>query len=251
MAIEIKTIDIILAIASIAIFIIVFFLVFKFRKKKKATQDHGKIVEESVVAMPVKMIRENIRDAAPEKIEMPETADLKLEDSLPEPAGSNKPEITETPVHEIQDLFSNEFMEKPDDFKLSEHENITDENVELKLEDELPEKSTGVKISEQKIEISDPSAYKFEEPFPEKASDIDDPVLKTEIHDNNDLELEDPLPEKLSDSQTAQIADTGDALTGNSGVSIVEDGHVIEIPKTTKPNKKSVSTKKRVVPYKS
>lgn len=183
MAIEIKTIDIILSIASIAIFIIVFFSVFHFRKKKKATRDHEKEVEELVVAVSVEKIKENIRDAEPEQIQMPETAELKLEDVFPE----------------------QEFSEKPADVKSSDHESLNNENVELKLEDEFPEKSSDIKIAELKIEISESAELKLEDILPEKASDIEDPVLKTEIPENADLRLEDPFPEKMSDSKTAKI----------------------------------------------
>ncbi len=178
MTIGLETIDIILATASVVIFITVFFLVFKFRKKNKATKVQEKEVKESVVSAKVEKKSENIRDVTPEQIKMPETADLKLEDIFPEYTGSNKPEIAKTEVPEIQPGFRNEFSEKPADVKSSEHENTTDENVELKLEDEFP---------------------------------------KTEIPENAELRLEDPLPEKLSDYQ----------------------------PATTKPDKKSVSSKKK------
>ena len=242
MAIELKTIDIILATASVVIFIIVFFFVFQFRRMNKATRDQKRELKMSVVAMPVEMIIENIRDTPYEQIKMPETADLKLEEILPEQALSCKPEIVETQVPEIQPEFHNEFSEKPDYFKSSEHENLTNENVELKLEEEFPEKYEDVKISELNSEISESSDLKFEDTLPEKDSGIEHSVLRTEISENADLKLEDQLPEKLS--IPAQIADVSDALTANSGESIREYNSAIDIPKTPKPRKKSTSRKK-------
>jgi hypothetical protein len=246
MAIDLKTIDIILATASVVIFIIVFFFVFQFRKLNKKTRDQEKEVEESVVALPVEIISENIRDAAPEQIKMPETADLKLEEILPEQTISSKPEIAEilTGVPENELVLKNELPEKPADIEPPEHENETPANVELKLEDELPEKSADVETTGLKIEISESTELKLEDTIPEKASDIEDSFLKTEMLENAELRLEDELPQKLSEYQTAQIADTVDALTENSGASIRVDGHAIDIPKTTKPNKRSARKKK-------
>jgi hypothetical protein len=225
MAIEPKTIDIILATASVVIFIIVFFFIFQFRKMDKTIKDQEKKVGGSFAAMPVEMIYESIRHAAPEQIKIPEKTYLKLEDIFPEQPVSYKPGITVTQVSgfsdeetlpEIQPGFCNGSSDIPDDIKPSQYENTIDENSDLRLEDELPEKSDDVEISELNIEISEPAKLKFEETIPEiqpgfcngssdKPDDIKPSQYENTIDENSDLRLEDELPEKSNDLEISEL----------------------------------------------
>lgn len=257
MAIELKTIDVILATASFVILVIVFFFVFQFRKMARAAKDQEDEFVECAPAAPVKLTSAKIREA--KQNEKHVSASLKLQDILPKQASTGKPDVSEiiSDVTEIRSRFSYELHERPADF-LQLRQAASSESPEMAEIDviefrsrshyELPERSAAFKPQQHENgnyeRTADPGkrlnisrSEELQNITSEKASDNETSFIRTKTIENAELKLEDPLPEISGDS----LSEAAALKENPAGIRI--DGSAIST-KTAKPRKGSPRKKK-------